>query len=264
MAEKEPIEFPPIRTEVELPRSLREALTAFAEEPTETEWGGGIDFEIIRGKPRVERVLAYLGAPGAIPREVWEKYGSDVEVSFHTHPKQPFALPSRADINTFLNSPRQVSIIACPLEILVMTKTEKAKPTPYQEIEKALSSDVYRSPAKMKERLEELGIKAEWHPVAEKIRLDLAIIRKIPTREFNYEKYLIYCPSPIPFILYVLEVNMVPLHLRLIIRDIYYEAIELYKSIYEYYEDRIKKVKAGRIIPSTPEERRLVASKINK
>ncbi|GAI77479.1 unnamed protein product, partial [marine sediment metagenome] len=110
---------------VTIPSTVKHAIGTLTEDPKDYEWGGGMDFEIIKGKPQIERLLAYFGEEGTMPWRVIKKYGNDVEVRFHTHPGVCLALPSKTDVSTFINSKQQVSIIFSECEILVMEKTRQ-------------------------------------------------------------------------------------------------------------------------------------------
>lgn len=119
---------------VEFPKSSKKMLFGSADEPTDYEWGGGIDFEIVEGKPQIERILSYFGEYGEIPTRVFNKYKSDIEVRFHTHPNRKFALPSKPDILLFINSHQQVEFIISKNEMLILEKT-KNTPENITEIE---------------------------------------------------------------------------------------------------------------------------------
>lgn len=127
---KEPLE------RVLLPSSIVEGLHGLQREPTNYEWGGGIDFEIVKGMPYIERLLAYFGDVEKVPWRVIKKYGNDVEVLFHTHPNRKLANPSKNDILTFINAEQKVEIIVSKFHILILYKT-KNTPTSLEK------SDIY-------------------------------------------------------------------------------------------------------------------------
>ncbi len=108
---------------VTLPESLLKALYELQKEPRGYEWGGGIDFEIINDEPQVERIIAYFGEEGKIPSSVLEKYWGDIEVMFHTHPRQKKVQPSAGDFMSFIASPSQVEFIIAEEEIGIFEKT---------------------------------------------------------------------------------------------------------------------------------------------
>ncbi len=112
---------------VTLPESLLKALYELQKEPRGYEWGGGIDFEIINDEPQIERILAYFGEEGKMPSSVLEKYWGDVEVTFHTHPRQAKVQPSLEDMMSFFASPAQVAVIIAGEEIGLFEKTPTFK-----------------------------------------------------------------------------------------------------------------------------------------
>ena len=117
---------------VTLPESLLKALYELQKEPRGYEWAGGIDFEIINDEPQVERILAYFGVEGKIPSSVVEKLWGDVEVMFHTHPRQKKVQPSGNDLISFFASPCQVEFIIASEEIAMLEKTAKFEEMQYQ------------------------------------------------------------------------------------------------------------------------------------
>lgn len=167
---------------VTLPGSLLQALYKLQKEPTRYEWGGGIDFEIIAGYPQVERVLAYFGEKGKVPSRVIEKYGRDVEVLFHTHPRQRRVQPSAEDILSFVRSPAQVELIIAGEEIGLFEKRPDFE-TLIKEVAK-LSVPVYYDPAflmpSIDEDLDKIGINTYIFPrgVASPV-FDLEIVRRM-------------------------------------------------------------------------------------
>jgi len=167
---------------VTLPSSLLEALYDLQKEPRGLEWGGGIDFEIIKDEPQVERVLAYLGEKGTVPYRVVKKYGSDVEVIFHTHPRQRKVQPSPADILSFLQSPAQVELIIAGEEIALFEKTPKFRFETLKGIE--LKIPAYYSPKiampEIIRKLAKIGIDTYIFPKKEASPVfDLNIIRQV-------------------------------------------------------------------------------------
>jgi len=170
---------------VTLPGSLLKALYALQQEPTDYEWGGGIDFEIIAGIPQVERVLTYFGEEAQVPSRVARKYSGDVEVIFHTHPRQSLVQPSPGDILSFVWSPAQISLIIAGEQIGFLEK----RPDHNVLMEKAESMFVptYYNPEKaipeLKQALDDVGIdfilytRGEDSPV-----FDLEVVRRIMTK----------------------------------------------------------------------------------
>ncbi len=167
---------------VTLPESLLKALYELQKEPRGYEWGGGIDFEIINDEPQVERILAYFGEEGRMPERVLRKYGDDIEVTFHTHPRQKKVQPSAADITSFFASPCQVGFIIAGEEIALLEKT----PAFREEILKGISLEVptYYNPKEAMpeiiEKLSDIGINAYLYPKSTASPVfDLNIIRQI-------------------------------------------------------------------------------------
>jgi len=168
---------------VTLPESARKALYGLQEEPTGYQWGGGIDFEIIHGRAQVERILAYLGEEGKVPWRALQKYGRDVEVQFHTHPRQDRAMPSNDDLTTFINGNQQVDFIVAGTEILILEKTPAVAPQVSTElIGKALSEfgNVYQpwlQTEHLKAIRDRLKLKTTLVPRTSNISFDLEIVR---------------------------------------------------------------------------------------
>jgi len=171
---------------VTLPGSLLQALYKLQKEPTRYEWGGGIDFEIIAGYPQVERILAYFGEKGRVPSRVLKKYGRDIEVTFHTHPRQKRVQPSAEDIASFVRSPAQVSMIIAGEEIGVFEK--RADFETLIKDPPSISLPVYYEPEiampRIKEDLSKVGIDVFRYPrgVASPV-FDLEIVRRILSEE---------------------------------------------------------------------------------
>lgn len=179
-------DIPPKTQLVTLPSSLLRALYTLQKEPRGYEWGGGIDFEIIGGWPEVERVLAYFADVGKVPEEVLTKYERDVEVLFHTHPRQSFVQPSAGDITTFLSSPAQVSLIIAEREIALLEK----RPEHEVLVEKAseISLPAFYNPKefmpKIKKQLDKLGINVLIYPRGKTAPVfDLEIVRRLVSEE---------------------------------------------------------------------------------
>jgi len=167
---------------VTLPGSLLQALYKLQKEPTGYEWGGGIDFEVIAGEPQVERVLAYFAEEGKIPYRVLKKYERDVEVLFHTHPRQKRVQPSISDITTFAASRAQVELIVAGQEIALLEKRPDFKTL----VEKGLtlSLPVHYEPKwampRIEKELDKVGIDIYIFPrgVASPV-FDLEIVRRM-------------------------------------------------------------------------------------
>ena len=171
---------------VTLPGSLLQALYKLQKEPTRYEWGGGIDFEIIAGYPQVERILAYFGEKGRVPSRVLKKYGRDIEVTFHTHPRQKRVQPSAEDIASFVRSPAQVSMIIAGEEIGLFEK--RADFETLIKDPPSISLPVHYEPEiampKIKEDLSRIGIDVLIYPrsVVSPV-FDLEIVRRIVEEE---------------------------------------------------------------------------------
>jgi proteasome lid subunit RPN8/RPN11 len=174
-------------TSVELTYSAKEAIHGLQKDIEDIEWGGGIDFEIIKGRPQIERIIAHYAEKGAVPSRIIRKYENDVEMSFHTHPHQALAVPSKADINCFINSKQQVDIIAAGEEIVILEKTRN---TPKTVTEKEVSSELpakWYQPENKSEQLKKLKeieqkfkIRSTIIPYTEeKTVLDLNVIRNL-------------------------------------------------------------------------------------
>lgn len=117
---------------VVLPDSARKALYSLQDEPTGAEWGGGIDFEIVKGRPQIERIITYYAEEGMVPSRILGKYRPDVEVEFHTHPDSSLAVPSPEDIHSFIvQVTQQVWFILARDEMIVLEKTRN---TPKKQV----------------------------------------------------------------------------------------------------------------------------------
>lgn len=229
----------PIEKEVVLPESLRKALYALAQEPAGVEWGGGLDFEVVKGKPKVERLLSYLGAEAKIPARVFEKYISDVEVIFHTHPSGE-VLPSKGDIYNFLSYPYQVSVIVGPDKILIMEKTPRAKPVKAEVIDQKMSAEVYLSRKKFDNVMKDFGLEWQTVPRSKEVKFDLEVVRSLKGEEFSFQKSLIEADSPVPFVDYLLKLYRVPQKLRFTFKGIIRWCMKLYNTLVDYYEKKEK------------------------
>jgi len=125
---KEYVPSPWLREEitgkVRIPPAIVGALYQLQGDKQEVEYGGAIDFELIRGRPAVERVLTYTGVVRAVPGEIWEKVfaNPDIELTFHSHPKQNIAIPSDGDIIFFLTTAAQAMLIVAGEEAILLTK----------------------------------------------------------------------------------------------------------------------------------------------
>ena len=175
----------PPKEEVTLPSSATKALYSLQEAPSGFQWGGGIDFEIIKGKPRVQRILAYLGEEGTIPGKIVRKYSQDVEIRFHTHPGQDTAMPSTQDLISFINSKQQIGFIVGGEEILILEKTpEVVSPVTMDLISYALPEyGVYYKPElqtnMLKDIEDRLKLKPTLVPRSSPVTFDLNIIRRL-------------------------------------------------------------------------------------
>jgi len=131
----------------------------------------------------VERILAYLGEEGKVPWRALQKYGRDVEVQFHTHPRQDRAMPSNDDLTTFINGNQQVDFIVAGTEILILEKTPAVAPQVSTElIGKALSEfgNVYQpwlQTEHLKAIRDRLKLKTTLVPRTSNISFDLEIVR---------------------------------------------------------------------------------------
>ena len=174
-----------VREKVVLPESAKKALYGLQEEATGYQWGGGIDFEIVRGRPQVERILAYLGEEGKIPWRVLQKYGYDVEVRFHTHPRQYKAIPSIDNLYAFIIGNQQVEFVVAGGEILILEKTPEVVPEVSAKlISEALSEfgDLYDPGLQDKELKairDRLKLKTTLVPRADNVSFDLTIVRRL-------------------------------------------------------------------------------------
>ena len=129
---KEPKEYRPSpwlkedlkKDQVRVPPAIVGALYRLQQDKAEVEYGGAIDFELLKGKPAVERVLSYTGVARAIPGETWEKVfqNPDIELTFHTHPGQNLAIPSEGDIIFFMTTEPGAMLIFAKDEAGLMIK----------------------------------------------------------------------------------------------------------------------------------------------
>ena len=174
----------PPKEEVHLPVSAREALYSFQKEPTGIQWGGGIDFEIVEGKPQVERILAYLGELRMVPGRIVQKYAQDVEVRFHTHPSQDTAIPSTEDLVSFINSKQQIDFVVAGQEILVLEKTPGVvSPVTMATISSTLPEYGVYEPERQSNMLEDIEDRLKLKPTivsrSSPVTFDLNIIRRL-------------------------------------------------------------------------------------
>lgn len=134
---KAKVELPPTEPPpVELPQAIAKALYGLQRDPEEIEYGGAIDFEMVSGRPAVERIIAYVGERVTVPGEVLRKLAQvdpDYEVGFHTHPGQNRVYPSVMDIGFFLRTSQQAEIIVAGWQMLILTKGPQ---TPRRLVEK--------------------------------------------------------------------------------------------------------------------------------
>jgi hypothetical protein len=118
------------KDKVKMPMAMIGALYALQNDEQEVEYGGAVDFEIVRKQPQVERVLAYTGIVKSVPGYIWERVFSnpDVELTFHTHPRQDIAIPSESDVIFFLTTAAQAMLIIAGQEAILLTKGDKTPP----------------------------------------------------------------------------------------------------------------------------------------
>jgi len=221
---------------VKLRESLADALYSLQSEE-KMEWGGGIDFEIVRGKPQVERVLAYFGEKGTIPERIYNKYSDDVEVLFHTHPGQDKVQPSIADIHSFLLAKQNIEFIIAGKEIMILEKRPEAKPVRLEIITESLPR-VYNPDKYMPDIIEALhkfGIEETIIPRKSKIVFDLEVVRGIT---FDIEKDLVDETSPDKYISYVMRLYGFPSRLISALIHIVYIYIKLYDSLCDYFSKK--------------------------
>ena len=175
----------PIR-KVKFPHSAKEALYKFRDEPTGYEWGGGIDFEIVKGKAHIERILSYFGEKGRMTFRAVKKYGSDVEVAFHTHPDAKLAVPSKDDIVYIITSKQQVQLIISHDQILIIEKTKRTPKLVTLSEVMARTPEIGYVAYTLEEQKRDLAIISKEYklkmrivPYSEDIELDLKIIREM-------------------------------------------------------------------------------------
>lgn len=141
MAEHKPYKPSPwLREEVDkdkvkMPASMVGALYELQRDAQEVEYGGAVDFEIVKKRPQVEKVLAYTGIVKEVPGYVWEKVFSnpDVELTFHTHPRQDIAIPSEGDVIFFLTTAAQAMLIVAGQEAILLTKGDNTPPVEFAQ-----------------------------------------------------------------------------------------------------------------------------------
>ena len=119
--------------QVRVPPAMVAALYQLQKDKAEVEYGGAVDFELVRGQPAVERILIYTGAKQRVSMAVWNKVflNPDVELTFHTHPKQSIAIPSEGDIIFFLTTAASAMLIIAGSQALLLTKGTKTPPWKY-------------------------------------------------------------------------------------------------------------------------------------
>ena len=107
-----------------IPPAIVNALYELQKDPEEIEYGGAIDFEIIKGKVGVERIIAYTGGYASLSKELTDHIfkDPDIEFTFHTHPTQTIACPSFGDIHTLLTTKPSTMMIISGNEVLILTK----------------------------------------------------------------------------------------------------------------------------------------------
>lgn len=185
---------------VRLPPAIVGALYRLQKDTQEIEYGGAIDFELVKGNPAVEKVLAYTGIRRAIPGETWLKVfqGPEVELTFHTHPKQDLAIPSEGDIIFFLTTPQKSMLIFAGVQAMLMMKGPETPPDDYcRQHMKYVESEAtkvsvpgYNPKTAPKEQdqmirdlKEELDIDSIVFPAKEPIDITLKVVREAVRRE---------------------------------------------------------------------------------
>ena len=109
-------------TEVNIPSSVRGALHSLQQRADSIEYGGGIDFEVMRGRAEVERLLVFLGEFRKVPGSIRQRFTDDVEVEFHTHPDRMLGNPSLQDLIAFSAARQRVSLIVARDDMLLLFK----------------------------------------------------------------------------------------------------------------------------------------------
>lgn len=118
---------------VRVPPAIVGAIYRLQQDKQEVEYGGAIDFELLKGLPAVERVLSYTGAVREISPETWQKVfqNPDIELTFHTHPGQNLAIPSEGDIIFFLTTEPGAMLIFAGDEANLMMKGAGTPPADF-------------------------------------------------------------------------------------------------------------------------------------
>lgn len=111
-----------------LSQEVRASLHSLQSRLDDVEYGGGIDFEIMRGQPEIEKMLVFLGAAASVPDELMRRFKTrDYEAVFHTHPSRYNAAPSVADIAnmlyTFMTQRAQAYIIVAENDMVIYIKS---------------------------------------------------------------------------------------------------------------------------------------------
>ncbi len=108
--------------QVNIPSSVRGALHSLQQREDSVEYGGGIDFEVMRGRAEVERLLVFLGGFREVPGSIRQKFADDVEVEFHTHPDRILGNPSLPDLLAFSDARQRVALIVARDDMLLLFK----------------------------------------------------------------------------------------------------------------------------------------------
>jgi len=181
---------------VRMPPAIVSALYQLQKDRQEVEYGGAIDFELIKKKPAVERVLSYTGIVEAVPASTWAKVflNPDVELTFHTHPGQKVAIPSEGDIIFFMTTPQKAMLIFAGEEAILLTKGANTPPDDYcrQHMEYTKSQAAGVSVSRydpqtalkeqqqmVKELKDEIDIDCVIFPVKEPIDITIKIVQDI-------------------------------------------------------------------------------------
>lgn len=182
------------KEQVRVPPAIVGALYRLQQDKNETEYGGAIDFEMVKGKPAVERVLSYTGVARAVPAETWEKVfmNPDIELTFHTHPGQTLAIPSEGDIIFFLTTDPGAMLIFAQEEASLLVKGAGTPPAAFarEHMEKyeATARRATRTPAattrKAQEEMvndlkRELDIDMVIFPATKPIDIALKIVQDV-------------------------------------------------------------------------------------
>lgn len=117
-------------SKVRIPPAIVGALYQLQKDEQEVEYGGAIDFELVKEQPAVEKILTYTGAVRAIPGYIWERVfmNPDIEFTFHTHPMQHVAIASEGDVVFFLTTTPNAMLIVAGTEAILLTKGKNTPP----------------------------------------------------------------------------------------------------------------------------------------